>query len=699
MKKPLINWLDRSIKSGVVSHGGAVYRGRFSDFPFRDPDGQFVVQLYSNSLVLDYQKGWPVIKDAELDASFDSKGVNINIQLARLFSSAITDTNISIADFREPVVDVSGKVKGGVADVVKFVVNSPLNVSNDLLDIRYKGKAKTNIALHIPLKKGAGVAYSGRVSFDKGGMELLTDAVNIKNIQGDLAFSNDGFNSDNLTAEIFNKTSAINLFSQKINGKIKTYLATGGESDAALLLKSFSIPAYKHAKGNVNWQALLDFSDVKKKVPVLNVKSDLSGVNLDLPAPFRKAVTAKTDFDLKAYFKGKGTSELYIQYGNAASIATRLIKKKQSLAIERGHISFANTQANLPKQKVLHVSGSLREFYPGRWAEHIAAYGELHKKDTLNIPVSLNMSSLEVEIDEQKGGKDAAIRPTDFPVLHGVIKNFGFDGMSLGELSIDAIHHKGGMKLNKLNIHSPDMNFNSSGRWNYAKNKSNSRIKVSLQSNNLGKLFKRLGLAAIINNGKSDVKGSLNWSGTPFDFSLARLNGNLNIYLKDGSIADVEPGAGRVVGLLSLSELPRRLMLDFSDMFKKGLVFDEIKGNVSLEGGNAYSKEIYVESAGADVTLEGRTGLVKRDYDQLVTVIPKVGETLPVASGVLFGSQIGALVLLFEKLMGKEIEKAAARKYKVTGSWEKPLIERIDKPAPPETEAAAEDEYEDNDEE
>jgi uncharacterized protein YhdP len=122
-------------------------------------------------------------------------------------------------------------------------------------------------------------------------------------------------------------------------------------------------------------------------------------------------------------------------------------------------------------------------------------------------------------------------------------------------------------------------------------------------------------------------------------------------------------------------------MLDFSDMFKKGMVFDEIKGDVSLVNGDAFTKAIHVESSLADVKLEGRTGLVKRDYDQLVSVVPKVGDTLPVASGVLFGSQIGAIVLLFEKLMGKEIEKATERKYKVTGSWEKPIIKRIDIPA------------------
>jgi uncharacterized protein YhdP len=329
------------------------------------------------------------------------------------------------------------------------------------------------------------------------------------------------------------------------------------------------------------------------------------------------------------------------------------------------------------------VTGSLDQFYPSRWAQHLDHYRDDIRHNKFNLPVTLNMNRLSIDIDEQKEPKDVAIKPDEFPVINGVVEDLKFDGMPLGKLTIDMIHHKGDMQLNRLNIHSTDMDFNSSGRWEYASRKHRSSLNVSLKSDNLGKLFKRLGLSAIINEGKADVKGSIYWSGSPFAFALAKLNGNLNIYIKDGSIADVDPGAGRVVGLLSLSELPRRLMLDFSDMFKKGMVFDEIKGDISLVNGDAYTKAIHVESSLADVKLEGRTGLVKHDYDQLVHVVPKVGDTLPVASGVLFGSQIGALVLLFEKLMGTEIEKAAERKYKVTGSWEEPVIKRIDKPAQP----------------
>ena len=383
---------------------------------------------------------------------------------------------------------------------------------------------------------------------------------------------------------------------------------------------------------------------------------------------------------MKTYFKGGGKTDLYVQYGRRVSLASRLVKNKSSLVIERGHVRFANSEAILPKKKVLYVTGSLKKFYPGTWVEHMSHYRDIKRQGKFNIPVLLNMSHLNIGVEEQKDHKDTVILPEDFPVINGVVENLTFDGMSLGKLSLDMIHHKGDMQLNKLNIQSKDMDFNSSGRWSYDNKKQSSKLNVSLKSGNMGKLFKRLGLAAIINDGKSDIKGSIDWQGTPFAFSLAKLNGNLKVYIKDGSVADVDPGAGRVVGLLSLSELPRRLMLDFSDMFKKGLVFDEIKGNITLKNGDAYTTGIKVESAVADVKLEGRTGLVKRDYDQLVHVVPKVGDTLPVASGVLFGTQIGALVLLFEKLMGKEIEKATERKYKVTGSWEKPIIKRIDQP-------------------
>ena len=132
----------------------------------------------------------------------------------------------------------------------------------------------------------------GKVTLDKGEMQLIGDAVSLTNISGDITFSNSGFGSNKLSANIFNQASKINIYSQVTSTGNKTYLATSGQTNIATILKGFSVPAYKHSKGNMDWQAILDFSDDKKKVPVLNIRSDLAGVAVDMPYPFKKEASS-----------------------------------------------------------------------------------------------------------------------------------------------------------------------------------------------------------------------------------------------------------------------------------------------------------------------------------------------------------------------------------------------------------------------
>ena len=680
MSQNLVSWLDRSILSGSVSSGGVVYRGRFSDFPYRGPKGQFLVQFHTDNLELDYQKGWPAIKDGGLDATFDSKGVAIDIGLARLFSSAISNTSVNIEDYWKPSVVINGQLTGGMGDVVRFLVDSPVAVSKELLDVRYTGRATTDVSVHIPLKKGRSVDYSGTVNLKKAGATFPGGAIDITDINGKLIFSNEGISSDNLYAGIFGNRCDLNVFSQVVDKRTKTYLATGGSNDITLLLKQFSIPVYKHVTGQIGWQLLLDFYDNKKKVPVLNITSDLAGIDIDLPEPFHKTENKKKALKFKAYLKGAGNSDVFIDYNDSFSFGAQFVEKASGFSIAKGHVNFAPGHAVLPAKNILHITGSLNNFSPAAWVKYFSAYDEIAIDKTSLLPISINMARLDVLADKENKKNNINILPNKFSSVSGKVEQFVLDGIPLGKLEIDAKPHRGGVKINKLNISSPDMTYSSSGQWDYIRKKHNTTLKISLQSGNLGNLFKRLGFAAIIDEGKANINAQVGWTGAPFDFSLSKMGGEMNIHIEKGSIADVDPGAGRIVGLLSLSELPRRLMLDFSDMFKEGFVFDEIKGKTTLRNGNSYTDGIRIDSSVADVTMQGRTGLVKKDYDLNVNVIPKVGDTLPVASGALFGAQIGALVYVFEKLVGKDIEEAALQKYKVTGSWESPVIKRIDKP-------------------
>jgi len=155
--------------------------------------------------------------------------------------------------------------------------------------------------------------------------------------------------------------------------------------------------------------------------------------------------------------------------------------------------------------------------------------------------------------------------------------------------------------------------------------------------------------------------------------------GAITLKVAEGRILDVNPGAGRIFGLLSLSEIPRRLSLDFSDFFRSGLSFNSIEGTFGLDAGNAYTSNLLIKSPAADILITGRTGLRARDYDQQMVVSPHTGATLPIVGAIAAGPVGAAAGLVLQGVLGKPMGKAMGSRYRVSGSWEKPEITLIAK--------------------
>src|SRR3546814_8237458 len=76
---------------------------------------------------------------------------------------------------------------------------------------------------------------------------------------------------------------------------------------------------------------------------------------------------------------------------------------------------------------------------------------------------------------------------------------------------------------------------------------------------------------------------------------MVNLQGRFTLAARDGQLVDVEPGAGRVLGLLSVAELPRRLLLDFRDLFSKGFAFNRIGGTIAFADGQARSDDMNID--------------------------------------------------------------------------------------------------------
>jgi len=191
-------------------------------------------------------------------------------------------------------------------------------------------------------------------------------------------------------------------------------------------------------------------------------------------------------------------------------------------------------------------------------------------------------------------------------------------------------------------------------------------------------MLAQLGFAPFVEAESAEITASLYWPGPPSGSWLDHMGGDLALRVETGSLVDVAPGgAGRAAGLLSISALPRRLALDFRDVFNRGLVFDDITADFVIVDGNAYTDNLKLTGPVAEVGLIGRTGFRDHDYTQQAVVTAEPGKVLPTVGALLAGPQVAAALLLFTRIFKKPLGGIGRASYCVTGTWQEPVVERL----------------------
>ena len=323
---------------------------------------------------------------------------------------------------------------------------------------------------------------------------------------------------------------------------------------------------------------------------------------------------------------------------------------------------------------------------------HIEATGEdlsgeiiLPKNPTDENRVKLDLDRLVVsEVDDNNDPGDPD--PKTFPPLRVEVDDFVYGNKQFGKMQLSASPAYAGLSLDGIKFEKPGLNIEGAGVWEKPGGMNKSSFNIRLQAKTFDAMLETFGYTvASMKKGKTDITIDAGWNGSPYDFSLDKLNGTFDIHIKKGRLLDVDPSAGRLFGLLSIQTLPRRLSLDFTDLLGKGLAFDEITGSFEITNGNAYTNNLNLVGPSADVLISGRTGLADQDYDQIVTVTPQFADNLPVASALLgpVGIGVGAVLYLagnmFEAI-NDNIDKLLSHQYTITGSWYDPKIEKIKTP-------------------
>ena len=278
----------------------------------------------------------------------------------------------------------------------------------------------------------------------------------------------------------------------------------------------------------------------------------------------------------------------------------------------------------------------------------------------------------------------------DFPALDIVAEKFTFKDHELGKLELRATPQGFDWKIDQLDITNGHAKLVTKGLWqrfgdtDNPAGKSTTTMSLKLDTSNLNALFDQFGFGDYLKGGRAKLEGQLSWPGHAYQFQTSVLSGSFAIEATDGRFAKIKPGAGKLLGLISLQALPRRITLDFRDVFSEGFAFDKITGDMKINNGIIVTENFEIRGPAADIKMVGRVSLPNENQNLVMTVKPSLGEGVAIGAGVVLGPAVGAGVLLAQKLL----QGASTHEYAVTGPWEDPHVDEI-KQAPASRGAAA----------
>jgi uncharacterized protein YhdP len=277
------------------------------------------------------------------------------------------------------------------------------------------------------------------------------------------------------------------------------------------------------------------------------------------------------------------------------------------------------------------------------------------------------------------------------PGLDVVAENVELFGKKLGRLelqakNVDTKNNDTGneWQIDALNLSNADAVLTARGKWmnggdgegTPTKNQTNLTYQLAIVD--AGKLLGRLGYSNLIAGGKGKLNGDVIWNGSPYSMDIPSLSGNIQLDLQAGQFLKVDPGAAKLLAVLNLQSLPRRLILDFRDVFSEGFAFDGITGNAKIEKGIAKTDNFKMRSPAATVLLSGTANITNETQDLHVVVVPEINAgAASVVYGLAVNPVIGVGTFLAQLFLRQPLMKAFTFEYQITGSWKEPAVVKL----------------------
>ena len=815
------HYVRDAVVKGDVSEVKFKVKGPVDRIPFSDPAlGEFKVSAkvkngwfaYVPRLVQPKDAlAWPALTDLNGELVFNRAALEINGASAKF--AGLAGLQIIKADARIPdllhgaTVDITGNLKGPVADVLGFVSTSPVAAMTSQVLDKTIASGAGDYALHLslPLFAMDKTRVQGTVSLPGNDVQFTPGSPLLGRVKGVLTFSETGFAVAGAQARLLGGDIR---FDGGMRAPVRVATAAAGiDAEAGVSFKAqgtltaeglrqakdlgFASRLAQYANGSAAYAATLGF---RRGMTEVVVSSNLQGMALSLPAPLGKnadaALPVKFEQSLLRESLAPGQKlqdQLSLTVGSVASLTyvrdlsgpqPRVIRGGIGVGLEPGesvpivdngvgaNINLANVDLDA-WERVLTASTSSSgstgttaggavpanrngvasealAYLPTRMAirakelligsrklNHVVLGGT---REGLNWRANIDAEELNGYVEfRQSGAVGGAGRvyarlsrlslgpatasdvenildqqPANIPALDIIVDDLELRGRKLGRIEIDAVNRSASgagrdsspreWRLNKFNVTMPEAVLTASGNWvavnaqtpvdalaagqgpqPRAAERRRTVMNFRLDIADSGELLKRFGMKDVIRRGKGKMEGQVAWIGSPLSLDYPTMNGQFNVNIESGQFLKAEPGIAKLLGVLSLQSLPRRLTLDFRDVFSEGFAFDFVRGDVNINQGLAATNNLQMKGVNAAVLMDGSADIARETQDLKVVVVPEINAGTASLIATAINPAIGLATFLAQYFLRRPLMQAATQEFHIDGSWANPKITKVER--------------------
>jgi uncharacterized protein (TIGR02099 family) len=729
-----LEWLDQALVDVEHASGSLLFHMRAGQRAADFDPGDFHAEIEFSNAEMAYWPEWPSARLHRGRVEFLGYSLFGQVPAARMADLELSVEQAVIANLTEPeLAFLVVAEQTDAAELADLLGQMPVAGWRALFEqTRWFGPLAFATEVTLPFRQMPDWHLDGEVSLDGVGLVLPNLGIGLSDLRGTAFFDRHELIPAALQAMAAERMLTLDLAA---GFEAPAGLEVGVELHPADLVIDAGLAATlsERITGSSYWHFRLD---AVEDGLAMTLSGDLEGLGLDLPEPMTKLKPAAWPLTASARLQDE---QARFQVSLADRLDIGLLREGDDW---RSAIGVSAPRPDWPAEPGFVVDGRLEQLDLEPWAGLIGgvwrpaavgglagrsrlslgrlAWGDLHLEDvdleltrsaeaweaglsgigaqgraTVPVPLdsgrvlAIDLAHLHLHDDSPDfdptdldvalaPGQTSTASPVGLPPLHVLIEDLRYRELDIGRVRIEAHAASRGMEIERVEADGPTLNLRGGGRWIQTEDGPFSEFEGRLITASLTDTLAALGYETGLEAARTQADIVGRWPGAPHDFSLQRFDGELAIEVADGLIPEARPGAGRLLGLVSIGTIPRRLTLDFRDVFAQGLKFDRIEGRFELADGVAVTENLRVDSPAARIRVSGSTDMIDRRYDQYLVVEPGVGSTLPIL-GVLAGGPMGAAAgLVLQALFDRPLRGVAEARYAVTGSWDDPAVELVE---------------------